>query len=1007
MAQDKVMKRGAADDDTTVAGTQSAVAGGAPVPPPLPAAAGAAPADRAFPAEPSPTGSDDPDTASTGQQRRVARRRPAGPVRNRIAANDDAPSIGGLIFALEQQPSTRPFTYAAIASVVWGIVGLGYGVMQVSGELSAGASLLEALTRPTSFMIVGAVVVPITVLWFLALLAWRSEELRLRSSTMTEVAIRLAEPDRMAEQSIASLGQAVRRQVSFMNDAVSRALGRAGELEALVHSEVAALERSYEENERRIRSLIQELSGERHALVNTSVDVSETLKNLGSEVPALIDKLSNQQIKLAQIIQGAGDNLTALETAIGSTTLQLQSTVGTSTAQLEGSVTRASEYLESSVNRASDRLESVLGSNATRVEGVLESYTMALGDALTSRTDGMQTMLESYTIALGDTLTSRTDGMQTMLESYTSALADALANRTDNLQAVFEEYTRALDSSLASRAHTLDAQLIERTKELDSAFSERLRLFDQSITRSTQAIDQAVAQNQLALTGALERHAQNFNETVNKQSLHIDEALMHGINSVRRSSENITRQSLKAIEGLANQSEMLRSVSENLLGQIQSVTGRFDNQTAQIMRAANSLESANYKIDQTLQTRHSELSHTLDRLSGKADEFGRFIEGYSTSLERSLGEAELRARTLADELRTGTEVRKQAAIDELTRLKATADAESERALADLRARFSTVSSEVTQQLGSLTTRFDETSEEVRQRAARTAAELAEEQARLRRELERLPNATRESADAMRRALGDQLKALEQLSVFTSRTATHRDVTPPMGAQAGPVPGFAPGSGQTGVAPGNGRVITSLSSTLAQELNALQQRREGPAGGSVQAQPSVVGGDPAQSWSLGDLLKRASSDDDHGASALSAGGAPPMAGPTVSNAVISGVPAPLVAQSQPFQLNVDVIARALDPATAAAIWSRFRVGQRGIMVRSIYTAEGRATFDEVSRRYKTDADLKATIDRYLAEFEHILRETEVRDPSGQLLQGHVVSDMGRVYLFLAHATGRLV
>ncbi|MFX8324034.1 hypothetical protein ABTL43_19690, partial [Acinetobacter baumannii] len=84
-----------------------------------------------------------------------------------------------------------------------------------------------------------------------------AEELRLRSSTMTEVAVRLAEPDRMAEQAVTSLGQNVRRQVSFMNDAISRALGRAGELEALVHSEVAALDRSYEENEKRIRGLIQ------------------------------------------------------------------------------------------------------------------------------------------------------------------------------------------------------------------------------------------------------------------------------------------------------------------------------------------------------------------------------------------------------------------------------------------------------------------------------------------------------------------------------------------------------------------------------------------------------------------------------------------------------------------------------------------------------------------------------------------------------------------------------
>ena len=46
----------------------------------------------------------------------AARRRPAGPVRSKIAANDDVPSIGGLIYALEQKPSTKVFRIAAIAS---------------------------------------------------------------------------------------------------------------------------------------------------------------------------------------------------------------------------------------------------------------------------------------------------------------------------------------------------------------------------------------------------------------------------------------------------------------------------------------------------------------------------------------------------------------------------------------------------------------------------------------------------------------------------------------------------------------------------------------------------------------------------------------------------------------------------------------------------------------------------------------------------------------------------
>jgi hypothetical protein len=181
----------------------------------------------------------------------------------------------------------------------------------------------------------------------------------------------------MAEQTVASLGQAVRRQVSFMNDAVSRALGRAGELEALVHNEVAALDRSYNENEHKIKGLIQELVGERHALVSTTDKVSETLKSMGSEVPNLIEKLSQQQIKLAKIIEGAGQNLTQLETAI--------------------------EQIASSRQRWRPRRQlQVIGSGAGAaavgvgaggvLQTVIETYTSALGGARPSR-DQMEKLL--------------------------------------------------------------------------------------------------------------------------------------------------------------------------------------------------------------------------------------------------------------------------------------------------------------------------------------------------------------------------------------------------------------------------------------------------------------------------------------------------------------------------------------------------------------------------------------------------------------------------------------
>jgi hypothetical protein len=828
-----------------------------------------------------------------GEGRRSAKRRPAGP-RPQVAANDDVPSIGGLIFALQQKPSRRPLTIAAIASAAWAFLTLLLGGAMLVPELQRAPTLMEMLARPTAITLAATLLLPIALFWFLALLIRRAQELRLMSSAMTEVAIRLAEPDRMAEHQVASVGQAVRRQVSFMNEAVSRALGRAGELEALVHSEVAALERSYSENEARIRNLLGELSGERHALLNTSERVNLALKEISSEVPALVDKLSQQQHRLTSFIEGTSQNLVALE---------------------------------SSLSTVTNNVAGTLDNQAQRIEGLFQNFSQTLGAAMGSRTEELQT--------------------------------------------VFEEYVRALDAAMESRQQALDNQLVERTKVLDDAFSDRLRLFDESILRSTIAIDGSVADKTRALTQALEGHAQEISAVLGRQANEIDEQLMHGVNAVRRSSENVTRQSIKAIEGLANQTDLLRNVSENLLGQISSVTGRFEQQGQTIMKAANALETANFRIDKTLQNRQADLAQTLDRLTGKTHDIDRVMLGYSENLEGSMAQVETRARAVGENLARDVEERSRQTMSELERLHSQADTESSRVVDELRDKLSMVSREVSEQIGSLSNRFSSTSEEMRQRARDTLAELESEQARLRDQLERLPEATRASAEAMRQSLQEQLRALEQLSTLSSREAARRDIAPPQ-----PLPPPASQAARTSPS----RAITSVTQSFTNELNRSRAASENEFSRSRAASEAEAPRAAAETererenWSLGDLLARASLDEESG---------------TVSGPI-----------------NVQLIARALDATTASAIWSRFRSGQRGIMVRSIYTTEGRTAFDSVQKRYRIEDDFRQTVDRYILDFENLLRESDARDPSGRTSQGYVTSDSGRVYLFLAHASGRL-
>lgn len=143
-----------------------------------PGAASASAPRRALPQEP-----DEDAGRRTGETRRSARRKPAGPQAS-VAANDDVPSIGGLIFALQQKPSRRPLTIAAIASGAWVFVTLLLGAAMLVPEIQRAPTLMEMLSRPTAITLAATLILPIALFWFLAMLIRRAQELRDRKSVV-------------------------------------------------------------------------------------------------------------------------------------------------------------------------------------------------------------------------------------------------------------------------------------------------------------------------------------------------------------------------------------------------------------------------------------------------------------------------------------------------------------------------------------------------------------------------------------------------------------------------------------------------------------------------------------------------------------------------------------------------------------------------------------------------------------------------------------------------------
>lgn len=271
---------------------------------------------------------------------------------------------------------------------------------------------------------------------------------------------------------------------------------------------------------------------------------------------------------------------------------------------------------------------------------------------------------------------------------------------------------------------------------------------------------------------------------------------------------------------------------------------------------------------------------------------------------------------------------------ELDRIRTEAELQTERALADLRNRFQDASREVNEQLASLSQHVQRQTNEFQERSRSVVDGRAGE----------LPGAARESALAIRKTLQDQLTAIERLSQMSREQRIARDVTPPE---------------------------SSASARFAGPVSAATRPVRPPA------PPADIPSSGRESWSLSDLLNRASKDDEE---TRAAGGS--------------------------ANFSLDEIAQAIDASTAANAWSRYRNGERGVFTRQIYTRQGQLTFDEITRKLRTDTGFRAMADRYLADFERLLREADQKDPTGRTAQGHLTAETGRVYLLFAHASGRL-
>src|SRR6478609_1889862 len=229
---------------------------------------------------------------------------PLGESTPRRAANDDRAGIGQILQTLRHRSSRTPYVAAAVGGFIWVVGGL--AIASLYGTEMRGLFAPSGIGLAAIVALATVLVVPVLFFFVLAHMFTRAQDMRVIAESMAEVAMRLAQPETIAHESIVTVGQAIRREVAAMGDGVERALARAAELEALVHNEVSALERAYNDNEVRIRGLLQDLASQRDTMVTQAEQVRNAITgvhlDLSQDITSVSDLVAERVSETAQRI---------------------------------------------------------------------------------------------------------------------------------------------------------------------------------------------------------------------------------------------------------------------------------------------------------------------------------------------------------------------------------------------------------------------------------------------------------------------------------------------------------------------------------------------------------------------------------------------------------------------------------------------------------------------------------------------------------------------------------
>jgi hypothetical protein len=705
--------------------------------------------------------------------------------------------------------------------------------------------------------------------------------------------------------------------------------------------------------------------------------VQQSIQVLNEQTRTTLTGLDDRTVaKMRETTEAIDSRIQRIEQTIDSRTQTLNETLANRTLELARTISDSSKIASDAVDKTVAGMGEYFATKAQEIAVTISDRAEAVDQTLGKRALEMTETLDSRIQRFEDKVANKLVSITETIETRGIALTENLATKVDEVTLNLRAGAAEVEQSLTQIGEQMTKTLVERMGEAVRGFAEQ--------TTQIVAAHDALREN---VIGSLDKLREsntlfkgllvNVTETLEP----LESNVAKRVAGLQSAMENTVSSTRTTVDWIDNQMHELRNISGGVLRDLSALTQRFEGQGRYIATVAETLAETHGRIDQSLVDRRDALEQIINMLAdrtaaieenfgSRSQQIGERLAAFNRLLQESLQAAEARAHEIARHVADSTNQITLTINKQHETIRNAYSEERGRTATALKSTYEESMDEMKQMFTELQERFTDTAREVREVAQEVQGSLEQTRIELKRGVLELPHETRESAEAMRRVVADQLKALSELNEIVSRHARDIEVVEPARAeQAGAR--YAGQEVQRAAAP-RGEPIEFRRPRQAEQRRApprevpARERDEGDRGG----------------W-LTDLLVRSKGDEEEERG---------------NGSSLQGI-------ESLDSLSVD-IARMIDHDAAVELWDRHQRGERNVFTRRLYTAQGQKTFDEIRRRYRKSDDFRETVDRYIDEFERLLEQVS-RDDRGQVLsKTYLTSDTGKVYTLLAHASGRL-